>query len=136
MLKEILPVRRSNHGVRMRWFNSRDMDLFIWFEHSKPIKFLLSYNKRQTEYAIQWELDKGYHHYLVDTGETASTCYKQAPILLAMINKFDAYHVARDFLYNSDNLDNNTADFVYARLFEYPDFVTAQSEKRLLKDAH
>ncbi len=135
MLKEIMPIRRASHDVQKRWFSSRDMDLFIWLKHNMPVKFLLSYNKRQTEYAIQWEQNNGFQHFLVDTGENPSeeqaACYKQAPLLLALINKFDAYHVARDFLQNSENIDNSTADFIYARLFEYPDFITAKTDKHL-----
>lgn len=131
MLKEILPIKHSCHQIKKRWYNNRDMDLFIWFEHNAPVKFLLSYDKQQTEHAIQWQQNEGFVHFLVDTGETESGCYKQTPILLALINKFDAYQVARNFLNNSNNIDTHIADFIYARLFEYPDFITSQSEKYL-----
>jgi len=135
MLKEIMPIQNSCHHVKKRWYSNRDMDLFIWLEHNAPVKFLLSYNKQQTEHAIGWQRDDGFVHFLVNTGETESGCYtggyKQAPILLALINKFDAYQVARSFLNSSKNIETHIADFIYARLFEYPDFITSQSEKYL-----
>jgi len=131
MLKEILPVRHSSHQVKKRWYNNRDMDLFIWFEHETPVRFLLSYDKQQTEHAIQWQQNDGFVHFLVDTGETESGYYKQSPVLLALINKFDAYRVARSFMSNSTNMETQIADFIYARLMEYPDFISLQSEKYL-----
>lgn len=134
MLKEISPIRHSSRHVKKRWYNSRDMDLFIWFEHNEPVKFLLSYDKQQNEHAIQWQQGNGFQHFLVDDGEANPGSYKQAPILLALINKFDAYRVARGFLNNSDELDTHIVDFIYARLFEYPEFITAQSEKYLNPD--
>ena len=34
-------------------------------------------------------------------------------------------------LNSSENIETHIADFIYARLFEYPDFITSQSEKYL-----
>ena len=60
-------------------------------------------------------------HNRIDDGEGLPARYKMSPI---MVNgaSFASSKVARDFLIASEALDPALADFVYARLLEYPGF--------------
>lgn len=82
--------------------------------------FQLSYNKQGHEQAITWNTETGFTHNRVDTGEQFSHfTYKMTPILVAD-GAFDATTVACNFLRASENIEASLADFIYARLLEYP----------------
>jgi hypothetical protein len=120
MLREISSIRQNSKRRKKRWFTDADMDLFIWFNQQAPTHFQLSYNKRGQEHAITWDIETGFCHNSVDTGEQfLHFKYKMTPILVAD-GEFDAATVARDFLQASDNIEESLADFIYARLLEYP----------------
>lgn len=120
MLREISSIRQSRNHRKKRWFTDADMDLFIWFSQQAPVRFQLSYNKRGQEHAITWDIEAGFCHNSVDTGEQfLHFKYKMTPILEAD-GDFNAATVARDFLRASDNIEESLADFIYARLLEYP----------------
>lgn len=118
MLREITTIRTFSTN-RRRWFSDADMDLYIWFHNQVPVQFQLTYNKQQDEHAISWDNTSGFRHNRVDDGEHTVSDYKMSPILLAD-GEFDAITVARKFLLASDYLDATLADFIYARLIEYP----------------
>ena len=120
MLYEIPQLRQSNRIQVKRWFTSRDMDLFIWLHKNVPVRFQLAYNKRDTEKAINWDLQKGLRHYLVDSGETDLEHYKQTPILIDMRDQIDIASIARNFLVACEKIDTGLSDFIYARLMEHP----------------
>lgn len=120
MLREISSTRQNSEHTTKRWFTDSDMDLFIWFNHETPARFQLSYNKRALEHALTWDIKSGFNHYRVDDGEQQSLFkYKMTPILLAD-GEFDAATVARSFLRSSENIEESLADFIYARLLEFP----------------
>ena len=120
MLREISSTRQNSNHKKKRWFTDSDMDLFIWFNQRAPVRFQLSYNKRGQEHAITWDIETGFCHNSVDTGEQLLHFkYKMTPILVAN-GEFDAATVARDFLRASENIEESLADFIYARLLEYP----------------
>jgi hypothetical protein len=119
MLREISSIRQNSKHMKKRWFTDSDMDLFIWFSQQTPTRFQLSYNKRGYEHAITWDIETGFTHNRVDTGEQLQFKYKMTPILLPD-GEFDAATVARDFLQASENIEESLADFIYARLLEYP----------------
>jgi hypothetical protein len=120
MLREISPIRQTRNKRKKRWFTDADMDLFIWFSEQAPVRFQLSYNKRGQEHAITWDIETGFCHNSVDTGEQGLYFrYKMTPILEAD-GVFDAATVARNFLRASENIEESVADFIYARLLEYP----------------
>ena len=102
------------------------MDLFIWFIRQVPVKFQLSYGKRQSEHAISWDREYGFMHNRIDDGEGLGGRYKMSPILLNEV-QFDARRVARDFLVASEAMEPTLADFIYARLLEYPGVRPAQT---------
>lgn len=131
MLHEILPARHTGKTRFKRWFQSREMDLFIWFRQQVPVRFLLCYNKLYDEHAISWEQDKGFHHYRVDNGESITEHYKQSPLLLELESHFDTRKVAHDFLLHSDNIEASLADFIFARLLAYPVAEARPAARRL-----
>lgn len=120
MLQEIAHIRQSNRRYIKRWFTSRDMDLFIWLRKSVPVRFQLSYNKLNNEQAISWDLHRGFHHHLVDSGETLPDHYKQTPLLIDLHDQHELAIIARRFLAACENIDIGVADFIYARLMGYP----------------
>lgn len=121
MLREIRPVLQNSRPAIRRWFTDADMDLFIWFNNQVPVKFQLSYDKRELEHAISWDSERGFIHSRIDDGEDWPNRYKMTP-LMAGNGRFDAGRVARNFLMASEFMDPTLADFIYARLLEYPGF--------------
>jgi hypothetical protein len=122
MLREITPIR-SYSFTRKRWFSDTDMDLFIWFLNQTPIQFQLTYNKQNNEHAICWDSNSGFSHDSVDDGEQNVSDYKMAPLLSPVQlddDEFDVLVLAREFLQASENIDASLADFIYARLLEFP----------------
>lgn len=120
MLREISSTRQNSSHMKKCWFTDSDMDLFVWFSQQVPTRFQLSYNKRGREHAVTWDIESGFCHNRVDTGEQQPCFkYKMTPILLAD-GEFDAATIARKFLRACDNIEESLADFIYARLLEYP----------------
>ena len=120
MLREIHPVR-STGGTRLRWFSDADMDLFVWLDRQMPVRFQLTWNKRENEHALSWDRNTGFIHHMVDDGEPCVTEYKMTPLLThATDDDLDAAGLATRFLRASDHIDPMLADFIYARLLEYP----------------
>ena len=120
MLHEITHLRQSDRNHVKRWFTSRDMDLFIWFRNGEPVRFQLTYDKRDKEKAICWNFHLGFSHYLVDTGETRLDHYKQTPILITLCSQQNLTTLAREFLGDSENIGFGLSDFIYARLMAHP----------------
>ncbi len=120
MLSEITHLRQENRSLIKRWFTSQEMDLFVWFRNSVPLRFQLSFNKRGKEQAISWDFHRGVQFYRVDSGETWPYRYKETPILINACDQQNLPRLAREFLVASENIDIGTTDFIYARLLEYP----------------
>jgi len=124
MLYEIPHPRQSNRNLVKRWFTSSDMDLFIWHRQKIPVRFQLTYDKRNEEKAISWDFHLGFRHYLVDNGETFPDNYpgryKQTPLLINLCEQKNLTQIARDFLAASENIDIAVSDFIYARLTAHP----------------
>lgn len=130
MFHEISNVKQKSQVQLRRWFTDNDMDLFVWFSRHAPIGFQLSYNKQIGEKAIYWEIDNGFQHYSVDSGDVEPIKYKMSP-LDSIDDDFDTYTIARAFLHNSEHIETTLADFIYARLLEYP----GPGEKHSNRDA-
>lgn len=124
MLTEITHLRQSNRSLLKRWFNSRDMDLFVWVKSvgidDMPVQFQLSFNKQSNEKIICWDQQHGFHLYQVDSGENTPARYKKTPIFTNTVERQDLTDIARRFLVASEIIDINITDFIYARLMEYP----------------
>jgi hypothetical protein len=121
MLREITAIRQNSSEQQRRWFTDAEMDLFIWFCDQIPTGFQLSYGKGGIERSISWKRDTGFSHHCVDDGENRPGRYKMTPIMLDQ-PETNIRMLARDFLAASEALDPALADFIYARLLEYPGF--------------
>ena len=121
MLREIRPARQKTRNAIRRWFTDADMDLFIWFTHQVPVKFQLSYDKREAEHVLSWDRERGFMHNRIDDGEGLPGRYKMSPIMVSG-SSLDTSKLARNFLIASEAMDPALADFIYARLLEYPGF--------------
>ncbi len=120
MLREIHPAR-CLHNTRRRWFSDADMDLFVWLDSQMPVRFQLTWNKREMEQALSWDRNAGFILHQVDAGEYRVTDYKMTPLLSPAVEEtLDAAELATRFLRASDHIDPTLADFIYARLLEYP----------------
>lgn len=122
MLREITTTRTFK-GARRRWFSDSHMDLFVWFKSQAPVHFQLTYNKQYNEHAICWDRHTGFSHNRVDDGEKCVTEYKMSPLITSLLSQDDTYStasLARAFLEACENIDPTLADFIYARLLEYP----------------
>lgn len=109
MLQEIASTHRANHRKPKRWFTDANMDLFVWFEEQRPVCFQLSYKQQQQEHSISWHINAGLSHTLINH----QTSYPAN-------DDFNPSHIARDFLRASNNIETALADFIFARLIEYP----------------
>ena len=119
VLREITAIRQKPSDPQRRWFTDADMDLFIWFRNQVPVRFELSCGKGGIENSISWKRDTGFSQHWVDDGENRPGKYKMTPILLGQ-TEVNIRQVARDFLAASETMETALADFIYARLLEYP----------------
>ncbi len=132
MLQEIASTHRINHRKLKRWFTDSDMDLFIWFKNQRPVCFQLSYNKRQHEHSISWHIDAGFSHSLIKP-EKRHIKYRTPPAASSECEcNFNPMSTARDFLQASDCIETTLADFIFARLIEYPGQLEIRSDQALV----
>ena len=121
MLKEVPDCRQITGEPSRRWFTDGEFDLIVWYQAGdKIIGFQLCYNKKKSERAITWMLEKGYSHNKVDTGEMYG--YKTdsfTPVLVAD-GVFDVRKVTGQFKHISQNIDTAIVEFVLSKLEEYP----------------
>ena len=118
MLREITTLRYRGDN-RRRWFSDADMDLFVWYRNQVPVQFQLAFDKQHQERAISWDTDRGLSHSRIDDGEGRPARYKMTPILVDD-GDFDCMRLARQFLARGEYLDPMLADFIVARLLEFP----------------
>ena len=132
MLQEIASTHRINHQKPKRWFKDTDMDLFIWFKNQRPVCFQLSYNKRQSEQSISWHIDTGFSHSLIKP-ENRQSKYRVIPTPSSeYAYDFNPISMARDFLLASNCIETSLADFIFARLIEYPQKFETHSNQALV----
>ena len=125
MLKEIPGFRNYGGCANRRSFTDSDMDLYVWFKDQVPERFHLTYNKQGHMRSVSWNNDTGFDPWH----------FAQIEALAAMLgfpHIFDSLHIHDDsdvhaselayqFLHSSENITPWLADFIYARLLEYPD---------------
>lgn len=119
MLTEITRTRQIPGEPPRRWFASQEQDLYVWHDSDGEIvAFQLCYSKYRNEHAVYWKRQAGFTHLSVDDGE-ATTLAGATPILLAD-GCFDRDAVIERFLALSVRLPNEIAQFVIARLLQFP----------------
>jgi hypothetical protein len=125
MLKETSRFRNYGGCANRRSFTDSDMDLYVWFKDQVPARFHLTYNKQGHTRSISWNNETGFDQWR----------FAQVEALAAMLgfpNMLDCFYMhdagdthasklANEFLHGSEKIAPWLADFIYARLLEYPD---------------
>ena len=125
MLREISRFRNYGGCANRRSFTDSDMDLYVWFKDQVPERFHLTYNKQGQTRSISWNNETGFDQWR----------FAQVEALAAMLgfpNTLDFFYMhdtgdihasklAYQFLHSSEKIAPWLADFIYARLLEYPD---------------
>ncbi len=124
MLKEISRFRNYGGCANRRSFTNSDMDLYVWFKDQEPERFHLTYNKQGHTRSISWNNASGFDQQRFAQIEALA-------VMLGVSGFIDAYliqeggniraaELAYQFLHCSENIAPWLADFIYARLLEYP----------------
>ena len=129
MLREISSTRQNNNHKLKRWFTDANMDLFIWFKDQVPVCFQFSYKDSAQEHAISWHINHGFDHSLVRS-KNYRTQYR-LPASTSTTD-FNPARAARAFLQASDQIETTLADFIFARLLEYPGIPVDYSDQALV----
>lgn len=124
MLREISRFRNYSGGANRRSFSDSDMDLYVWFSNGAPERFHLTYNKPGTCHAVSWNYETGFRPKRNAQIETLATMLGFPHLLndfyLQDTTCIHISQLASSFLHSSDNIAPWLADFIYARLLEYP----------------
>lgn len=124
MLREISGFRNYCGSANRRSFADSDMDLYVWFSNGAPERFHLTYNKQGTCHSVSWNYETGFRPKRNAQIE-ALVVMLGIPDLLddSYIHNTTGMHIsqlASSFLHSSDRIAPWLADFIYARLLEYP----------------
>ena len=125
MLKEVSRFRNYGGSANRRSFTDSDMNLYVWFKDQVPERFHLTFNKQGSTQSISWNNDTGFDQWR----------FAQVEALAAMLgfpDLLDSFYIhdtgdtpasalASKFLHSSEKITPWLADFIYARLLEYPD---------------
>ena len=124
MLREISRFRQYAGHANRRLFSDSDMDLYVWFNREAPVRFHLTYNKRGFSHSLGWNYEDGFEHKrlaqiealarLIGMHDTTGLLFSQETTDLP------ASVLAHRFLHASEHIAPWLADFIYARLLEYP----------------
>jgi hypothetical protein len=101
------------------------MDLYVWFRDQVPERFHLTYNKQGHTQSISWNIETGFDQWRFAQVE-ALAAMLGFPDMLDFFYIHDtgnthASKLAYQFLHASEKIAPWLADFIYARLLEYPD---------------
>ena len=125
MLKEIPTFRNYGGKSNRRCFTDSDMDLYVWFKDQVPERFHLTYNKSGRSHSISWDNETGYDKWRFPQIESLVTMLGFPNVLDTLFmhdyGEISASMLANQFLHSSENIAPWLADFIYARLLEYPE---------------
>ena len=119
MLREISRFRNYGGCANRRCFTDSDMDLYVWFKHQEPTRFHLAYNKQGRTHSISWDNDFGFDLQHFDAVEFLAVMLG-LPVAPDSVKDISASLLANRFLRGSEKIEPWLADFIYARLLEYP----------------
>ena len=124
MLKEISRFRNYGGCSDRRTFTDSDMDLYVWFNEEVPERFHLTYNKQGYGRSVDWNNETGFdqRRYTRIKGLMIMTgiSHMLDPFFLDDAGDIPASALAHRFLHASNQIAPWLADFIYARLLEYP----------------
>ena len=125
MLREISRFRNYGGHANRRSFTDSDMDLYVWFKDQVPERFHLTYNKQGHTRSISWNNENGFDRWRFAQAEALAAMLGFPHLLESLyINEAGDIHttiVANRFLHSSEKITPWLADFIYARLLEYPE---------------
>lgn len=118
MLREIRGVGQRPGEAPRRWFQSKNLDLFVWAPAPGHYSRLqLAYDKATTEKALTWDETLGYTHDRVDHAHSAGR-HPASPLLVAA-EAPDIERLAALFAAESANLDAGIRDWVALTIARY-----------------
>ena len=124
MLKEISKFRHYAGHANRRMYSDSDMDLYIWFNKEVPVRFHLTYNKRGGCRSLGWNNECGFERKRLMQIETVARVMGVSDTFDLLISQdntdLPASVLAHQFLHSSERIAPWLADFIYARLLEYP----------------
>jgi hypothetical protein len=118
MLRETSYPQKHETTSR-RWFTDSDMDLYIWFIGEMPVRFHLIWNKRGRIQSISWNSETGFNDRRFNAFELLMRLSGAVP-LHQENTEFNIAVLANRFLRSCEHIEATQADFIYARLLEYP----------------
>jgi hypothetical protein len=110
---------RKHKMTTRRWFTDSDMDLYIWFIDEMPVRFHLAWNKLGRTQSISWNNETNFNDSRFNPFEFLLMLSGAGP-LHQDNTEFNIAVLANRFLRNCENIEATLADFIYARLLEYP----------------
>lgn len=119
MFFEIQKVKQEPGAPYRRWFHAEDMDLSVWLEDSRPVRFQLSYNRHLGEKSIIWSQESGFSHFSIDDGEQHPGHYKASPIVTGYL-PLDFSQAIEAFQKNVNSVADDLFQFVLKKLKENP----------------
>lgn len=126
-------TRPSRTDPRRRWFRTRGVDLYVWFDESdQPFAFQLCYEKGVQEFALTWEAEHGFSHTNVDSGSGAGAGMHTSSQLLVGSSDPDLAHIKHVFEHVSDGLPSAVRALVSDALELYPKSPTAPGRRPIL----
>jgi hypothetical protein len=124
MLNEISRFRNYGGCSDRRLFTDSDMDLYIWFNEGVPERFHLTYNKQGYSHSVSWNNETGFsqQRFAQIKALTMMTSFSHMldPFFIQDEGGTPASVLAYRFLHASNKITPWLADFIYARLLEYP----------------
>lgn len=122
MLHQVNKVRQESDTTSHLWYQSKDFDLFVWYEDFNEITmFQLCYDKPFAEKAVTWRVSSGWSHNRVDSGEEADRNPAKATPILLHDGAFEQERILMRFLEEAEQLPGWIAGFVAEKLQDYPD---------------
>ena len=118
MLREIHSARQNHPHRTIRRFSNANMELYVWFKTRNPVGFQLCFDKTQREDCINWHIKRGFSR-LQMNAEAEHIKYRLSAYTSSQ-SDFDVTAIASEFLRASEQLDVALADFIFARLLEFP----------------
>ncbi len=119
MLRENSRFRNYGGRANRRCFTDSDMDVYVWFKDQAPARFHLAYNKQGRTHSISWDNEYGFDQQHFDAVEVLAVMLG-LPVVPDSMKHISATLLANRFLRDSEKIEPWLADFIYARLLEYP----------------
>lgn len=117
-MHEITRIAQDNPFYQKRWFQSDNIDLFLWTDlENTIIGFDFVYDTKDNEKAFLWSKVNGFNHVKVDSS-TPKGLLKMSPIYMG---EYDCNidHIMDLCKRECVELEQSYYDFIYGKMFEY-----------------